>query len=108
MRKDVLLISTLFHIPQRTSNADVQRKKSALKAALSQADKTNADLVDIFNDIHASARHDSPVRAWLNNDYYKLGRLSLRTVDLCALTALPIVFLLFNVYYWVAFGLLGG
>ena len=102
----LLFYVSLFMKLQRTNNADVQRKKSALKEALSHTDKADINLHDIFNDINVSATHDSPVRALLNNDYYKLGRVSLRTFDLMALVAMPIIFLLFNIYYWVAFGLL--
>ena len=47
----------------------------------------------------------SPVKTVLAGDTlgYKLGKYSLRKVDLVALVVLPTIFCLFNIAYWAHF-----
>jgi hypothetical protein len=48
-----------------------------------------------------------PAKALLSSfDYFKLGRVSLRKIDLAALVIFPIVFLVFNVAYWTHYSIL--
>ena len=61
---------------------------------------------EVVNDINVSMAKKSPGRALLSNDYYKLGGISLRKVDLASLAIFPIVFLAFNVGYWAHYTIL--
>ena len=62
-------------------------------------------MVSEINEIMAQR---SPVRTVLSGDNlgYKLGKYSLRKVDMVALVVLPTIFFVFNVAYWAHFSIM--
>ena len=62
-------------------------------------------IVGEINDVMAQK---SPVKAVLSGDKlaYKLGKYSLRKVDMVALVVLPSIFLVFNVAYWAHYSIM--
>ena len=44
---------------------------------------------------------ESPGKALLTDQYYTIGRLSIRKFDLYALISFPLIFILFNFGYWI-------
>ena len=65
----------------------------------------NRAIVSEINEIMAQK---SPVKTVLSGDTlgYKLGKYSLRKVDLVALVILPTIFGVFNIAYWAHFSIM--
>ena len=65
----------------------------------------NRAIVSEINEIMAQK---SPVRTVLSGDTlgYKLGRFSLRKIDLIALVILPTFFAVFNIAYWAHYSIM--
>ena len=97
-------------------NAEINEKKGCLKEALSKRSKESAagssnsnaseaaalkDVGDVIRDINMGMVRSHPTKALLQRDHYKLGKYSIRRIDLAGLLILPCLFILFNLWYWI-------
>jgi len=66
------------------------------------------DIRAVVSEINEIMAQRSPVRTVLSGDNlgYKLGKYSLRKVDMVALVVLPTIFFVFNVIYWAHFSIM--
>ena len=94
---------------QHHDNDEIRTKKQCLKEALYRKDPVAPENIDreieeVINEINHRMTKTRPQRALLRQDAYKLGKVSLRKVDLVALMILPTVFIVFNLGYWIHYG----
>ena len=97
----------------RQDGAEIARKKRGLRDAITslnrQPNYVNGgeicaeDMRHVIQEINCSVFTAKPTRALLNQDAYKVGPISVRKVDLIALIFSPLLFVLFNVVYWLHF-----